>query len=47
MMECLIDMAARRLSIDPAELRLRNLIRMEKFPIGLALSARLLPELSA
>jgi carbon-monoxide dehydrogenase large subunit len=31
-MERLIDMAARRLSLDPAELRRRNLIRAEEFP---------------
>jgi CO/xanthine dehydrogenase Mo-binding subunit len=31
-MERLIDMAARRLSIDPVELRLRNLIRTDEFP---------------
>jgi aerobic carbon-monoxide dehydrogenase large subunit len=31
-MERLIDMAARRLAVDPAELRLRNLIRAEEFP---------------
>jgi carbon-monoxide dehydrogenase large subunit len=35
-MERLIDMAARRLSIDPAELRLRNLIRVEEFPYKVA-----------
>jgi aerobic carbon-monoxide dehydrogenase large subunit len=31
-MERLIDMAARRLAIDPAELRLRNLVRADEFP---------------
>jgi len=31
-MERLIDMAARRLSIDPAALRLRNLVRAQDFP---------------
>lgn len=31
-MERLIDMAARRLSMDPKELRLRNLIQPEEFP---------------
>jgi aerobic carbon-monoxide dehydrogenase large subunit len=31
-MERLIDMAARRLAIDPAALRLRNLVRAEHFP---------------
>jgi aerobic carbon-monoxide dehydrogenase large subunit len=31
-MERLIDMAARRLGIDPVELRLRNLVRTEEFP---------------
>jgi aerobic carbon-monoxide dehydrogenase large subunit len=31
-MERLIDMAARRLAIDPVELRLRNLVRAEDFP---------------
>ena len=31
-MERLIDMAARRLSLDPKALRLRNLIRAEEFP---------------
>jgi aerobic carbon-monoxide dehydrogenase large subunit len=31
-MERLIDMAARALSMDPVELRLRNLIRAEEFP---------------
>jgi aerobic carbon-monoxide dehydrogenase large subunit len=31
-MERLIDMAARRLAIDPVELRLRNLVRAEEFP---------------
>ena len=35
-MERLIDMAARRLAIDPAELRLRNLIRAEDFPYKVA-----------
>ena len=35
-MERLIDMAARRLAIDPAELRLRNLIRTEEFPYKVA-----------
>ena len=35
-MERLIDMAARRLAIDPAELRLRNLIRAEEFPYKVA-----------
>ena len=34
--ERLIDMAARRLAIDPAELRLRNLIRAEEFPYKVA-----------
>ena len=31
-MERLIDMAARRLALDPAELRLRNLVRDDEFP---------------
>lgn len=31
-MERLMDMAARRLSVDPVELRLRNLIRDDEFP---------------
>jgi aerobic carbon-monoxide dehydrogenase large subunit len=31
-MERLIDMAARRLGVDPAELRRRNLVRPEEFP---------------
>src|SRR5277367_6481168 len=31
-MERLIDMAVRRLAIDPVELRLRNLVRAEEFP---------------
>lgn len=31
-MERLIDMAARRLAIDPVQLRLRNLIRADEFP---------------
>jgi aerobic carbon-monoxide dehydrogenase large subunit len=31
-MERLIDMAARRLALDPVELRLRNLIRADEFP---------------
>jgi CO/xanthine dehydrogenase Mo-binding subunit len=35
-MERLIDMAARRPAIDPAELRLRNLIRPEEFPYKVA-----------
>jgi len=35
-MERLIDMAARRLRIDPAELRLRNLIGTEEFPYKVA-----------
>ena len=35
-MERLIDMAARRLSIDPVELRLRNLIRADEFPYKVA-----------
>jgi carbon-monoxide dehydrogenase large subunit len=35
-MERLIDMAARRLAIDPAELRLLNLIRPGEFPYRLA-----------
>ena len=35
-MERLIDMAARRLSIDPVELRLRNLIRADEFPYRVA-----------
>jgi len=35
-MERLIDMAARRLAIDPVELRLRNLIRAEEFPYKVA-----------
>src|SRR6516165_10146376 len=35
-MERLIDMAARRLAIDPAEFRLRNLIRAEEFPYKVA-----------
>ena len=34
--ERLIDMAARRLSIDPVELRLRNLIRADEFPYKVA-----------
>jgi len=35
-MERLIDMAARRLAIDPAELRLRNLVRAGEFPYRVA-----------
>src|SRR6202030_301087 len=35
-MERLIDMAARHLTIDPVELRLRNLIRPEEFPYKVA-----------
>jgi aerobic carbon-monoxide dehydrogenase large subunit len=35
-MERLIDMAARRLAIDPAELRLRNLIGAAEFPYKVA-----------
>ena len=35
-MERLIDMAARRLAIDPVELRLRNLVRAEEFPYRVA-----------
>jgi aerobic carbon-monoxide dehydrogenase large subunit len=35
-MERLIDMAARRLAIDPADLRRRNLIREEEFPYRIA-----------
>jgi aerobic carbon-monoxide dehydrogenase large subunit len=35
-MERLIDMAARRLAIDPAEVSLRNLIRAEEFPYKVA-----------
>ncbi len=35
-MERLIDMAARRLQIDPAELRRRNLIRADEFPYKVA-----------
>ena len=31
-MERLVDMAARRLSLDPAEIRARNLVRDEEFP---------------
>jgi carbon-monoxide dehydrogenase large subunit len=31
-MERLIDMAARRMALDPCELRLRNLVRAEEFP---------------
>ncbi len=31
-LECLVDMAARRLDMDPAELRRRNYIRKEQFP---------------
>ena len=31
-MERLVDMAARRLSLDPAELRRRNLVRSDEFP---------------
>jgi aerobic carbon-monoxide dehydrogenase large subunit len=31
-MERLIDMAARRLAVDPVEIRLRNLVRAEEFP---------------
>jgi len=34
--ERLIDMAARRLGTDPAELRLRNLIRADEFPYRVA-----------
>ena len=35
-MERLIEMAARRLAIDPAELRLQNLVRGEEFPYKVA-----------
>jgi carbon-monoxide dehydrogenase large subunit len=35
-MERLIDMAARRLALDPAELRRRNLIREDEFPYRVA-----------
>ena len=35
-MERLIDMAARRLAIDPVQLRLRNLVRAEEFPYRMA-----------
>ena len=35
-MERLIDMAARRLALDPAELRRRNLVRNEEFPYKVA-----------
>jgi aerobic carbon-monoxide dehydrogenase large subunit len=35
-MERLIDMAARRLALDPVELRLRNLARAEEFPYRVA-----------
>jgi carbon-monoxide dehydrogenase large subunit len=35
-MERLIDMAARRLAIDPVQLRLRNLIRADEFPYRVA-----------
>lgn len=35
-MERLVDMAARRLSLDPAELRRRNLVRPEEFPYRVA-----------
>jgi len=35
-MERLIDMAARRLAIDPAELRRHNLLRPEEFPYKVA-----------
>jgi carbon-monoxide dehydrogenase large subunit len=35
-MERLIDMAARRLALDPVELRRRNLIREEEFPYRIA-----------
>jgi carbon-monoxide dehydrogenase large subunit len=35
-MERLIDMAARRLALDPAELRRRNLIRDDEFPYRVA-----------
>ncbi len=35
-MERLIDMAARRLALDPAELRRRNLIRQDEFPYRVA-----------
>src|SRR6516164_9651431 len=35
-MERLFDMAARRLAIDPVELRLRNLVRAEEFPYRVA-----------
>jgi len=35
-MERLIDMAARRLAVDPIELRLRNLIRADEFPYKVA-----------
>ena len=36
MMERLIDMAARRLAIDPVQLCLRNLIRADEFPYRVA-----------
>ena len=35
-MERLIDMAARRLAVDPVELRLRNLIQEDEFPYRVA-----------
>jgi carbon-monoxide dehydrogenase large subunit len=35
-MERLVDMAARRLSLDPVALRLRNLVRAEEFPYKVA-----------
>jgi aerobic carbon-monoxide dehydrogenase large subunit len=35
-LERLIDMAARRLDLDPVELRLRNLIRADEFPYRVA-----------
>jgi carbon-monoxide dehydrogenase large subunit len=35
-MERLVDMAARRLGIDPAELRRRNLVRTDEFPYRVA-----------
>jgi CO/xanthine dehydrogenase Mo-binding subunit len=31
-MERLIDMAARKIGLDPAEMRRRNLVRSEEFP---------------
>jgi carbon-monoxide dehydrogenase large subunit len=32
-MERLIDMAARKIGLDPAEMRRRNLVRSEEFPL--------------